>query len=107
MKTPRLKKDEHGQYPGAISSEHQLSPTEQRKIRESLATGPKYVSAIASECGISMTNPVRVSALSTYITYLGTNTHEAEMIWEQTRSGQRKFTGWRLSELGQKMLELS
>jgi hypothetical protein len=107
MKTPPLKRDEHGQYPGSIGGEHELSSQETRRIREVLSRGPKFVSQIASECDIPMTNPTRLNALCQYINHLDKNTREVEMIWQETRRGARKFVGWQLTEHGQKMLELS
>jgi hypothetical protein len=106
MKTQPLVRGEDGSYAGSIGGEYQLTAQEQRKIRESLAKGPKYVSQIAKECDIPVTHPARFNSVCAYVTHLGEHTLEAEMCWEQARAGQ-KFVGWRLSEHGQKMLDIS
>jgi hypothetical protein len=106
MKTQPLKRNDDGSYTGAIAGEHALTAKEQRKVREVLSTGPMYVSAIADQCGISRTNPARFDLLCKFVSYLGEHTQEAEMIFEQAKAG-RKFIGWKLTEHGQKMLEIS
>lgn len=65
-----------------------------------------YVSAIANQCNIERTHPARFAELSRYIDHLAQHTGEAEMIWQDTRTG-RKFIGWKLTEHGQKLLEVS
>jgi hypothetical protein len=105
-KTPPLERAGDGTYPGSIGGEYRLTAQETRKVRESLAGGPKYVSAIAKECDIPQTHPARFDALCKYIDHLGKNTLEAEMIWEEKRAG-KKFVGWKLTEHGQKILEVS
>jgi hypothetical protein len=106
MKTQPLTRNDDGTYNGAIGNEYQLTAQETRKVREVLSTGPVYVSAIADKCGIARTHPARFDALCKYIDHLGQHTLEAEMVWEEKRAG-KKFVGWRLSEHGQKMLEIS
>jgi len=106
MKTQPLKRNEDGTYTGAIGSEHQLTAQETRKVRESLNKGPIYVSAIADQCGVPRTHPARYDALCKFVDYLGQTTQEAEMVWQDTRTG-RKFIGWQLTERGQKLLEIS
>lgn len=102
----RLVRNLDGSYNGAIGGEYTLTPQETRKVRESLSQGPKYVTQVALECNIERTNPARFDQLCKYIDHLGANTNEAEMIWQDTRIG-RKFVGWKLTEHGQKLLELS
>jgi hypothetical protein len=106
MKTQKLVRNSDGSYDGAIGGEHQLSAEEARKIRESLSRGPKYVSQLATEVGIPLTHPAKFNALCSYVNYLGEHSREAEMAWIEGRSG-KKFIGWRLSEHGMKMLEVS
>jgi hypothetical protein len=105
MKTKPLKRNDDGSYDGAIAGAHSLTPQEQRKVREVLSTGPVYVSALADQCG-SRTNPARFDSLCKFVNYLGEHTKEAAMIWEEKRSG-KKFVGWKLTEHGQKLLEIS
>jgi hypothetical protein len=106
MKTQRLVRNSDGSYDGAIGGEHQLSAQEAHKIREALSKGPKYVSQLATEVGIPVTHPAKFNALCSYVNYLGEQTGEAETAWVEGRSG-KKFAGWRLSEHGVKMLEIS
>ena len=109
MKTPpsaALKRTETGGYADAIGSEYQLTPKECRQVREVLAKGPIYVSALADQCGISRMSPTKFNELCRYVSHLGEHTLEAEMVWKESRHG-KKFVGWRLSEHGQKLLEIS
>lgn len=106
MKTKPLPRNDDGSYTGAIGSEHQLTAQEQRKVREVLSTGPMYVSAIADLSGVARTNPRRFDELCKFIDHLGSITQEAEMVWQDTRTG-KKFVGWKLSAHGEKLLELS
>lgn len=106
MKTEPLKRNEDGTYAGAIGSEHQLTAQEQRKVREVLSSGPIYISRLADQVGVARTNPKRFDALCKYVDHLGQTTQEAEMAWQDTRTG-RKFIGWQLTERGQKLLEIS
>ena len=106
MKTKPLSRSSDGSYAGSIGSEYQLTAKEQRKVREALSKGPKYVSQIAKECGVSVTDPKRFGVLCEYVDHLGKNTQEAEMIFEQAKTG-RKFIGWQLTAHGEKLLEIS
>jgi hypothetical protein len=106
MKAKPLSRSSDGSYAGSIGSEQALSAEECRKVREALSKGPKYVTQVAQECDIPQTNPKRFNELCRYIDHLGQDTLEAEMVWVDKRAG-RKFIGWRLSEHGQKMLEVS
>lgn len=107
QQTKPLQRNPDGSYPGAIGSEHQLTAEETRKVRESLSSGPKFVSGIARDVGISMTHPAKISALSRFIDYLENETREVEAVREDTRRGIKKFVGFRLSEHGKTLLEIS
>jgi hypothetical protein len=108
MKTQRLVRNLDGTYSGSIGGAQQLSAQETRKIREALSKGPKHISEIARECDISMTHPVRFNALCTYVeTHLQIHTREAEMVFGADKKGRQTFQGWRLSEHGKKLLEVS
>jgi hypothetical protein len=71
-----------------------------------IATEPRYLNQIAKEVGIPMTNPAAVQVLSQYVEHLKEHTQEAEMVWVEARAG-KKFIGFKLTEHGRKMLEIS
>src|SRR5262249_22628538 len=102
----RLVRNSDGSYDGAIGGEYALTAQECRQVREVLATGPVYVSAIADKCSIPRTNPARFDALCKYIDHLGQHTQEAEMVWQEARAG-KKFVGRKLTKHGEDLLEIS
>jgi hypothetical protein len=103
MKTQRLTRNSDGSYSGSIGGELELDAQTTRKIRESLAKGPKHISAIAQEVGISMMHPGQVSALQMYLGHLLEHTKEIEMSYSPTSKGKR-FEGWVFKRARQKTL---
>jgi hypothetical protein len=108
MKIERLVRNSDGTYNGSIGAGHQLTAQESRKVREALSKGPLHIGEIAKQCDIPVTHPARFNELCRYIeTHLQVHTRESEMVFARDDKGRNRFQGWRLSEHGKKLLEVS
>src|SRR5215469_876147 len=107
MKTPKLQKNELGQYPNSIGESMQLTPQQARKVREVLSEGPIHLSELADRAGVPRTNAAKFSALIHLVeVHLQNTTREAEMRFGKDSKGRERFAGWALTKLGERMLEI-
>jgi len=87
MRTPKLQRDELGQYPNSIASSIRLEATETRAIRKVLAKSkePLHISQIGKLAGIDG----KAGQLSEFISgYLANTTREVSMCFEHTERGK-------------------
>jgi hypothetical protein len=99
MKTPKLEKNELGEYPNSIASMVRLDAEEKRAVRRTLAESevPMHISEVSRVTGIT-----KLGSLSDFISnYLTNQSLEVELAYEPNRKGTgKRFIGFLMNSHG-------